>query len=68
MLRARDQRFVRGELGASEPAPVLLLGLARRKMCIVSEADDTQSRVEVRLNDMLYMVEGMVPRRNWKSF
>lgn len=34
----------------------------------MSEAEETQRRVELRLKDMLYIVEGYVPRLNWYSF
>jgi hypothetical protein len=33
-------------------------------MCTVSVVDETQSKVELILNDMLYIVDGYVPRRN----
>ncbi len=63
MLRDRDQRFARGVSGVSGSAtadpPALAAGaLTRRKMWTVSEVDETHSKVELRLNDMLYMVEG----------
>ena len=35
------------------------------KTCTVSVAEETQRREEVALKDMLYMREGMEPRRNW---
>jgi hypothetical protein len=34
---------------------------------MVSVEDDTQSRVDVVLKDMLQMRDGMEPRRNWYS-
>lgn len=34
-------------------------------MCTVSVVEETQSRVELKLKDMLYIVEGYVPLRNW---
>ena len=40
-------------------------GAPSLKMCTVSVAEDTHRREEVVLNDMLYMREGMEPRRNW---
>jgi hypothetical protein len=36
-------------------------------MCTVSVVEETQSRVELKLKDMLYIVEGYVPLRNWYS-
>ncbi len=35
------------------------------KICTVSVAEETQRREEVALNDMLYIREGIEPRRNW---
>src|SRR5512142_3360931 len=43
-------------------------GPPSRKMWTVSDVDDTQTRVELKLKDMLYIVDGYVPRRNWYSF
>jgi len=40
----------------------------RRKICTVSVVEETQSRVELKLKDMLYIVDGYVPLRNWYSF
>ena len=39
-------------------------GAPRRKMCTVSVVEDTQSRVDSTLKDMLNILEGMVPLRN----
>jgi hypothetical protein len=69
MLLDRDQRLVREVPGASESGetgPPILASclLIRRKMWTVSVADETHSKVELRLNDMQLMVDGMVPRRN----
>ncbi len=36
-------------------------------MWTVSVVDETHSRVELKLKDMLYIVEGYVPLRNWYS-
>lgn len=36
-------------------------------MCTVSVDDDTHSSVDVVLKDMLYILEGIDPRLNWKS-
>lgn len=44
------------------------LGGPSRKMWTVSVAEDTHSRVEVELNDMLYILAGIEPLRNWYSF
>lgn len=46
----------------------LVLGAPRRKMWTVSVAEETLSRVDVELNDMLYILAGMEPRLNWYSF
>lgn len=40
-------------------------GVPSLKMWIVSVAEETQSRLEVALKDMLKMREGIEPRRNW---
>src|SRR4051812_11038462 len=63
MLRDRDQRFARGVSGVSEsatadPPALAAAALTRRKMWTVSEVEETHSKVELRLNDMLYMVDG----------
>lgn len=40
----------------------------RRKMWTVSVAEDTLSRVDVELKDMLNILAGIDPLRNWYSF
>lgn len=55
-LRARDHLSCRGEVGDSIGAPagvVLPGGAPRRKMWTVSDVEEMQRRVELRLNDML---------------
>lgn len=42
--------------------------LFSRKMCTVSDPEETQRRVEVALKDMLNIRAGIEPLRNWKSF
>lgn len=37
-------------------------------MWTVSVADETLSRVDAELNDMLYILAGMEPLLNWYSF
>lgn len=63
LLRSRD-----ADKGLLGPEDTLLLRLLfeapRRKMWTVSVADDTLSKVEVELKDMLNILAGMDPRRN----
>ena len=43
---------------AGDPGRLVDAGGPSRKICTVSVVDETQSKVELRLNDMLYIVEG----------
>ena len=54
-----------GDVGGD--ASGFLTGFTSLKMCTVSEAEETQSSVEVALNDMWYILAGMVPLLNSKS-
>lgn len=65
-LRAWDAPM--GLLGPEDTLLLLLLGAPKRKMWTVSVADDTLSKVDVELKDMLYILAGMEPLRNWYSF
>jgi hypothetical protein len=60
------------EGGPVGPEETLLLrlecGVSRRKMWTVSVADETLSSVDLELNDMLNILAGMEPLRNWYSF
>ena len=66
LLRAWDAPM--GLLGPEETLLLLLLGAPKRKMWTVSVADDTLSKVDVELKDMLYILAGMEPLLNWYSF
>lgn len=56
-----------GEVGRSCELPFdgVEPGGASLKMCTVSVAEETQSKVEVALKLMQYIRAGMLPRRNW---
>lgn len=41
------------------------VGWLNLKRCIVSVEEETQSRVDVVLNDMLKILDGIEPRLNW---
>lgn len=59
-------RFKRPEAVCGEPGllfPVFVT--PSLKMWIVSVVEETARNVESRLKDMLYIVDGYVPRRNW---
>lgn len=61
-LRERPQRSL-GETG--DPGLLVEAGPPKRNMWTVSVVEDTHNNVELRLNDMLYIVDGYVPLRNW---
>jgi hypothetical protein len=57
-----------GRVGPDDTLLLLLLGAPKRKMWTVSVADETLSKVDVELNDMLYIFAGIEPLLNWYSF
>jgi hypothetical protein len=57
-----------GFVGPEDTLLLLLFGAPKRKMWTVSVAEDTLSRVDVELKDMLYILAGIEPLLNWYSF
>lgn len=53
-----------GRVGPEDTLLLLLLGVPKRKICTVSVAEETLSKVDVELNDMLYILAGMEPLLN----
>lgn len=68
LLLLRSRFPERGPLWPEEILLRLACGVPKRKMWTVSVAEETLSKVEFELNDMLYILAGIEPLLNWYSF